>query len=439
MNHQHIVILSLDALGSKDFRKLAKTPPLQTLMERGTYCDQVQSVCPSLTYPAHTSIVTGKWPRNHGIINNTKVQPDRDQSEWYWYRRDIHGQTLWDIARAQKKTVASLLWPVTGHARISYNLPEIFPVRAYQNQVLQVLSAGSAAYCLELNKKFKHLRRGIQQPELDHFVHQSALHTFRTRKPYLSLVHYVELDAMRHQHGYDSPEAKEALAHHEERLHDWIHCLKQEGVFEKTVMIVLGDHDQKPTQTVLRPNVLLHQLGLITLIENDIWEWKAYFKSCDGAGYFYVDPRYPEVIPVLRDNLTVLTAYEENGIQEFIDGAHAGARGADPQCAFMLFAKEGTYFDESPTGAFRESTQDQEDLYKSCHGFDPCLPDYTTAFLMSGPGIHAGRRVPGMALVDEGPTIAKLMGSSLWGVDGRIRYEFLKGPIEDEPTGDAVR
>ena len=88
-----------------------------------------------------------------------------------------------------KKSVASLLWPVTGRSSIKYNLPEIFPVKFHQTQVSQVLSAGTPRYCLELDSKFKHLRKGIEQPWLDEFVHASATYTFKKYQPYMTLVH----------------------------------------------------------------------------------------------------------------------------------------------------------------------------------------------------------------------------------------------------------
>ncbi|MFB0958460.1 MAG: ectonucleotide pyrophosphatase/phosphodiesterase [Clostridiaceae bacterium] len=422
--HEHIVVISLDAMGTADFNQLKDTPGFQYLLENGTYCDQVTSVCPSLTYPAHCSIVTGKMPRNHGIINNTKIQPDRDQPEWFWYRKDIHGETIWDIAHKQKKSVASLLWPVTGRSNIKYNLPEIIPVRAYQTQVSQVMAAGSPRYCLELDNKFKHLRKGIAQPWLDHFVHASAKYTFSKYQPYLTLVHYVDLDSMRHEHGLDSEEARQAILRHGERINDWINFLRESGKLETTVFIVLGDHYHRAVKKVIRPNVFLRKLGLIKMIENDILDWKAYFKSCDGSGYIYVDKRHPEVVELIRDNLTVLSAYEENGLLRFMDGSTASSRGADPNCTFMLCACDGYYFSESPIGEFIEDVENDPALYRSCHGYEPHLPDYHTVFLMSGPGIRCGHRIAAMNLIDEGPTIAKLMGSSLWGVDGRIRYDF---------------
>ena len=82
--HEHIVVISLDALGTQDFRDLQATPGFSYLLDNGTYCDQVVSVCPSLTYPAHCSIVTGKTPRNPGIINKTRIQPDRAGPESVW-------------------------------------------------------------------------------------------------------------------------------------------------------------------------------------------------------------------------------------------------------------------------------------------------------------------------------------------------------------------
>lgn len=422
--HEHIVVISLDALGTKDFNQLKNTPGFQFLIENGTYCDQVVSVCPSLTYPAHCSIVTGKLPRNHGVINNTKIQPNQAQPDWYWYRKEIHGETIYDIAHKMKKSVASLLWPVTGRSSIKYNLPEIFPVKFHQTQVSQVLSAGTPRYCLELDSKFKHLRKGIEQPWLDEFVHASATYTFKKYQPYMTLVHYVDLDAMRHKHGFDSREANQAIQRYGQRISDWVHFLKKENKLDKTVFVVLGDHSHKGVKKVIRPNVFLRELGLIKMLEHDIVDWKAYFKSCDGSGYIYIEKKNPKITELIRNNLTVLSAYEENGILRYMDGPTAASRGADPNCSFMLCACEGYYFDESPLGEFIEDVENDPSLYRSSHGYEPHIPDYNTVFLMSGPGVNKGHSIETMNLIDEGPTIAKLMGSSLWGVDGRVRYEF---------------
>lgn len=86
----------------------------------------VDSVYPSITYPAHTTIVTGRYPCHHGVVNNTKIQPGRKSPDWYWQRKYIRGTTLYDEARSAGMTTAALLWPVTAKAKIHYNVPEIF-------------------------------------------------------------------------------------------------------------------------------------------------------------------------------------------------------------------------------------------------------------------------------------------------------------------------
>ncbi len=59
------------------------------------------------------------------------------------------------------------------------------------------------------------------------------------------------------------------------------------------------------------------------------------------------------------------------------------------------------------------------------HGYHPDRDNYQTFFMASGPGIRAGAAVTEMTLVDEGPTLARLVGVDLPDADGRVIHEFL--------------
>ena len=115
----------------------------------------VDSVYPSITYPAHTTIVTGRYPCHHGVVNNTKIQPGRKSPDWYWQRKYIRGTTLYDEARSKGMTTAALLWPVTAKAKITYNVPEIFANRPWTNQILTSLANGTPMYQFRLNQKIR--------------------------------------------------------------------------------------------------------------------------------------------------------------------------------------------------------------------------------------------------------------------------------------------
>lgn len=68
---KHLIVVSFDGLSTLDFDKISRLPNFKAFIDKASICKKVYSVYPSLTYPAHTTIVTGKYPKNHGIINNT--------------------------------------------------------------------------------------------------------------------------------------------------------------------------------------------------------------------------------------------------------------------------------------------------------------------------------------------------------------------------------
>ncbi|MCY7430073.1 alkaline phosphatase family protein, partial [Listeria monocytogenes ATCC 19115] len=71
---------------------------------------------------------------------------------------------------------------------------------------------------IDMDRKFGHLRKGINQPDLDIFLTASVGDTIKAKRPRLLVTHLVDMDSMRHAHGVDSPEAKAALKRHDERL-----------------------------------------------------------------------------------------------------------------------------------------------------------------------------------------------------------------------------
>jgi predicted AlkP superfamily pyrophosphatase or phosphodiesterase len=67
-----------------------KVPNLRAFTADGIYATRVRGVLPTLTYPSHTTLLTGASPAKHGIIDNTTFDPLlRNQRGWYWYAEDI--------------------------------------------------------------------------------------------------------------------------------------------------------------------------------------------------------------------------------------------------------------------------------------------------------------------------------------------------------------
>ncbi|MDR1567788.1 MAG: ectonucleotide pyrophosphatase/phosphodiesterase, partial [Streptococcaceae bacterium] len=289
-----LVVISLDALGSADLAgDLTDYPTLRWAIQEGTHVEQVEPIYPSLTYPSHTTIMTGVFPNKHGIINNTKLQVNRKSPDWYWYAKDIQVPTLFDVARNAGLKTAAFLWPVSARAKINYNIAEIFPNRIWTNQALTSLQASSPWFLLQMNHRYGAIRQGIKQPYLDQFVTACAVDTLKNKQPDLMAIHLVDLDSMRHEYGVNSVEANVAKRRLDQHVSKIIKAAKAVGTFDDTVFILLGDHYQINVHSLIRVNYLFAKKGWLSVNSsgNVKADWDVYCKSCDGSAYIYLNPK----------------------------------------------------------------------------------------------------------------------------------------------------
>ena len=428
---RRFVIISFDALSSRDMDTLKHLPGFSRLYRDGSYCEKVRSVYPSLTYPAHCSISTGMLPINHGVTSNQLLQPGRKDPDWHWTRDHIKTDTFYDAALRKGMTVASLLWPVTGKSAITWNMPEIYANRPWKNQIAVSLANGTPDYLLLLQKRFGKTRQGTRQPMLDDFVHQSALWTIKEKKPDVIMIHYVDLDSMRHHHGYASKEADSALLRHDRRLTDILDVLEEEGLMEDTTLFVLGDHDQIPVKNIIYLNSILKDKGLIEAKGGKITDWKAYAQTLEGSSYVHVKDRSDtETYSKVESILKTLESIPSYGIEKVYSSDEAAALGASRDAAFMLEPSCGFKFlpdiDKPAVAPIPPAIDGWFEESISTHGFSPDKENYTTVFFAMGNGIRKGIAIPSMSLIDEGPTFAKAMGTVLYDTDGRVLEEILE-------------
>ena len=428
----HLILISFDCLSALDLPILKELPNFQTLLSNGALAEKVETIYPSVTYPCHATIVTGKYPNQHGVINNTLLQPGKTSPDWNWYRNCIHGTTLYDEVKKAGMTTAAILWPVTARAKIDYNMPEIFPNRPWQNQLLVSLLNGTPRYQWELNKRFGHIRKGLIQPELDDFVLASTIDTIKTKQPNLLMVHFTDLDTQRHDHGFSSDEAIAALHRHDYRLGRILEALQEAGIFEDSTVVALGDHSALDESKAVNVNVLFQTQNLITTnAKGKLINWRAYCKSCDGSAYIYIkDKRDTATLKQVQEIVNSIAEDPDSVIEKVMTGEQAGKKGADGTCAFMLEAKRGYYFLEDLEGGFIKAVTKEDNAADhkytlACHGYSPEKEEYGTILMAAGKGIQS-ITLPSIRLIDEGPTFARLLGVSLGKTDGNVIEELLK-------------
>src|SRR6185503_8787817 len=67
-----VVLISIDGFRPEFYLEdRYLTPTLKSLRDQGVFAIGAEPVFPSLTYPNHTTLITGVYPSKHGVLSNT--------------------------------------------------------------------------------------------------------------------------------------------------------------------------------------------------------------------------------------------------------------------------------------------------------------------------------------------------------------------------------
>lgn len=423
-----IVIISLDALRSEDLLFMKTLPHFSKILASASVAEKVTSIYPSVTYPCHASIISGCYPKKHGVYNNYLFQPGSSTPHWFWYFNQIKAKTLLHIAKEKKLKTSAIFWPVTVGYKTPFNIPEVLPHGIYKSQAAASIRFSSTFFLLKCFAKHGSLLKGISQPNLDDFALQCSIEALK-KNVEVALFHFTDLDAMRHKHGTTSPEAYDALKRHDKRLGDILTQIDTNGDLQNTNIFILGDHSFRDVKYKININSYLRDQGFITLDgDGNVSDYRAYAHKCDGSCqvFFKSEDDKNSLIKKLDKN-----ELRKLGINDVITGNRLSEFGVHPSISMMLEAATDHIFtwDYSAVN-YVEPLPKSHSVAQ--HGFSPYPDDYQTLFIAWGPDIKEKVYIPKISLVDIAPTIAKVMKSTLEDADGSVIKDFLKGDINGD-------
>ena len=268
-----VVLISIDGLKpdyvlKADARGL-KVPNLRRLAADGASSTGVRGVTPSVTYPSHTTLVTGVSPAEHGIINNSPFDPlATNDNGWYWYAEDIKVPTLWDAAAQAGLVTANVDWPVTVGARIRYSIVQFWrapiarpPGSDEDHKLLRALS--TPGLLDEAERTLGQYPAGYRYGPDDDAKRAAFISwMIENKKPGLLTGYLASLDEAQHEHGPYDPRTLETL----ERLDGFIGQIRaaaQRTWGSAFVLAVASDHGHIKTDKAVQFNAALRRAGLI--------------------------------------------------------------------------------------------------------------------------------------------------------------------------------
>lgn len=407
---RHVVMVSVDALMPAYCLRAdelgLRIPNLRRLMTQGAY-GRVTGVLPSVTYPSHTTLITGVPPRVHGIVSNYVFDPEGSSlGAWTWYASWIRVPTLVSAARARGLSTASVSWPVSVGLAADQLLPEFSRGVSRHPSDLELLDALSTPGLLAETARERGRPFGYPLTDADRV--DVAAHVLRRHRPRLLLLHLLDLDSRQHDFGPFAPEARQAVEQADAELGRLLQAVEEAGLGGRTVFAVVSDHGFLPVRQALKPNARLREAGLVTLDEkNKVTAWRAWFQAEGGsAALRLADPRDAATLQKVRALFSPEAGRPGSGIARLLEEGAIERLGGDAESPLVLDAEAGFAFQPAADGAYLGKTR-----HLGTHGHAPDREELQAALVITGAGLGGDLGVVPMTSI--APTLARSLGVEL--------------------------
>lgn len=422
-----VLLISIDGLLPEAYlypdRLGLAVPNLRELKARGAWAQGAVSVMPSITFPAHTTIITGVSPSRHGVLSNEVFDPEgKLGGGWNWYASDVQVPTLFDRVRAQGLKSAAVTWPATAGAPIDLNLPDMYPVanlREAKNLVSLARVGATAALLDEVLPPPQSLVRLRDDTRV-----RVALR-FLKEQPHLMAVHFLELDDAQHAYGPRSPQALAMIERLDTHLGTLFAELRAQGRWDETTVVLVSDHGFLPMEREVRVGALLRTLGLLGVdAQGRLESWRAFCWAQGGSAAVYLHPQASaEDRRTLDDAIRLLQSNPAYGVGRVFRGSEIQALGGLPGAHAVFDALPGFSF-----GRALDAPELVGAKVGGAHGHHPSRRQSRASFIIRGPGIEANKNIGLVRLLDVAPTVARILGVELGPVEGRVLTEAFERP-----------
>ena len=385
-----------------------------------------------MTWPNHTTLVTGATPAKHGVVGNNYF--DREKKEQVTLIQDpvfdkdeiVKVPTVYDVAKANGMKTAAIIWPASRNAKtLDWTIPEVRTsdlLKKYSTPGFLEECEKNGIALTEENYKKDPKRR--EDEDGDDEYTKAFIYILKKYRPNLALLHLPNVDHTEHEKGPRSKQVYAAIKRADAQIGD-IWKQLQKDFPGKATLFVVSDHGFSFNKKILMPNVILRQAGLVTVDGKKVTSGSVRLVIQGGAAMVYVldEPNRETIMAKVKKAFGKV-----KGVAKVVETGELHNYGVatpkeDPHAPDMiLFANDGCTFGDTAAGDLPFNEKPER---LGSHGHDQNLPNLHATFVAWGAGIKKGAKVGEIPNVDVAPTIAKLLNLSLPAAEGKPVAEIL--------------
>jgi predicted AlkP superfamily pyrophosphatase or phosphodiesterase len=428
MGHK-LLVLSADAMVREDMEQMRTLPNFKRYLAGGAEVKTLRSIYPTVTYPVHVSIATGRFADSHGVVSNYELHPGVLAPPWNWFHNPVKGPDIFDAAKKAGLSTAAVFWPVTGnHPSIDHLITEYWTQLPGESLRDVFARSGSGEGELAIVEKNKTGMVERSHPGYDQFIINCSCDIIRQYRPDLLFIHVANIDDYRHKNGVFNEKVTRGVDETDVWIGELYAAMAAAGVADDTDFFLISDHGQLDIRRIINFNVLFADHGLIRSdAAGKISGWDAYSLSNGLSALVYLkDPTdqrlYEKVYALLRH-------WRDEGIygigRIFAEPEARAEQHLGGPFSFVLETDGYTAFGDDWKRPLVKTFDFSDYRYgRATHGHLPAKgPQPVLA--AKGRGLRNNVALEERNVVDLAPTFAKLLNLSLPGTDGRCIEELL--------------
>lgn len=362
-----VLMISIDGFRF-DYLKNLNVPNLKSLMQSGVSTEGLIPSFPTLTFPNHISLVTGRTPGHHGIVSNTFY--DKNRKETYsmgdgktvndgsWYK----GEPIWTVVEQAGIKTATCFW-VGSEAKINGIDPTyIFP---YDGKVTNIKRAEKVIEWLKL-------------PDAD--------------RPQFITLYFSDVDSAGHSYGPDSKQVLEAAADVDAAIGKIMDHAKQAGLDMQ--YIAVSDHGMNVIETQRVSLYDAADLRDVTITEKGATT-QIYSDNATLINKIYAD---------LKKNQNHYTVYRRGEVParwKFDEPNRTGD---------LVVVADFPYYIDTQKSFLPLNDDAQKQVGRSTHGWDPANGNMHGLFLAQGSFFKSNMKIARFENVHIYPMVLSIFG-----------------------------
>jgi predicted AlkP superfamily pyrophosphatase or phosphodiesterase len=269
---EHVFLLSVPGLRGED---VSRMPHLAELTGQGDRATLVPSF-PCVTWPVQANMLTGKLPREHGVVANGFYWRDQQKVEMWTAANDkIMAPQIWDILHQRDARLTTAVWfPMLSKECGADFVCMPAPIhRPDGTESLWCYSKPAELY--------RELRERLGDFPLQHFwgplanikstawIVESAIAAARQLGPRFFFLYLPHLDYAAQKSGPNSPQALAALGELDEQIGKLVAGFRAAYASAPSLWLVATEYVIVPVDHVTYPNRNLRQAGLLQVRTQD--------------------------------------------------------------------------------------------------------------------------------------------------------------------------